>query len=807
MLGSFKKQIKTLVGLLVFLAFLLTPFSAAAQNSAGLTLAVQAGFNGYCRSREWMPVQITLDNTGPLVEGRLEILQSPVQTSPVVYAGDVSLPNPAHKVVTLFIYADGYLDSLSVRLVKNGGQVLANATAKLICLSPNDRLYGILSDRPDTFNILSQITRENGHTYLARLTAKDITINPDGLAALDMLVFSDFDSGVLSPDQQSSLLSWVTRGGRMLVTGGLDWKRTTAGLAALVPVRPVDTQAVDNLGALAKFAGRQDALVKNTDLAQGSLLKAGTQVLLTQDNIPLVLNHAQGWGEVDFLAFDPALEPFAGWAGRLDFYHKLIDVDLVRPVWGWGIQDWDAARQAVHTLAGDTEPNLFAIIGFILVYVIVIGPINYILLKRLKKTILAWITIPGLVLLFTAAAFIAGRLGIESRPVLNRLAIVQISPDNAQAHLDGLAGIISPVQSSYSLDVGNGMTAHPLPKGSRQGDLAPDHPWLFDSNPAGGMLVDSIPVDPSGFEAVALEGNLPAPDIHGDAALQLTGKNGTLSGSVTNNSDISLSDVVLLTPWGSQKMDALAAHASRNFQYLINPEGVPAARLGTTGSENASTLNLFITPQKTLADEIMGPVSGNSSPSTDQRMALLSAFGNVEGRQGKIYVAGWSSSSPMDIKLDGQDTSGQASTLYFVTISTKTNTVADPTVFSPAMFSWQVIHNSGLFNPAPYNVYLGQGSVIFDFKPVIKASFKSVESLTLHLDGGDANGSVPFTLSLLDWGTNQWTPAKNVVWGDVVVAQPEHFVNPDGEVNMRIDSSDVDAPFLKKADFTLVVHP
>ena len=184
MLGSFKKQIKTLVGLLVFLAFLLTPFSAAAQNSAGLTLAVQAGFNGYCRSREWMPVQITLDNTGPLVEGRLEILQSPVQTSPVVYAGDVSLPNPAHKVVTLFIYADGYLDSLSVRLVKNGGQVLANATAKLICLSPNDRLYGILSDRPDTFNILSQITRENvselrpAWTYRSADGSANIQCNP-----------------------------------------------------------------------------------------------------------------------------------------------------------------------------------------------------------------------------------------------------------------------------------------------------------------------------------------------------------------------------------------------------------------------------------------------------------------------------------------------------------------------------------------------------------------------------------------------------------------------------------------------------
>jgi len=85
--------------------------------------------------------------------------------------------------------------------------------------------------------------------------------------------------------------------------------------------------------------------------------------------------------------------------------------------------------------------------------------------------------------------------------------------------------------------------------------------------------------------------------------------------------------------------------------------------------------------------------------------------------------------------------------------------------------------------------------------------FKSVESLTLHLENNDASGTVPFSLSLWNWNAHTWSMVSSAHWGDVAIETPTSFVDPDGVVRMRIEANRTDAPFLKRADVSLVVHP
>ena len=802
-----KKRIGALFILFVGFGLLLTPAAVHAHNSGGITLTAQAGFNGTCRINEWIPVQVNMDNQGADFDGQLEIVQTPAGSNKKVYAGVVTLPNPAHKLVTVYVYPEGYLDSLSVKLVNHNGQVLATATAKVVCMGPNDRLFGILADVPDTFSVLSNLKPDNGRTYLAHLSANDIPVNPEGLNAMDLLIVSDIDTGTLTAEQQDGIQAWVSRGGRLIITGGLDWKRTSAGLGNLIPIQPGGTLALNNLNALATFTGRQDSLGTQTSVVQSSLIKTGTQTLLSQDGTLLVLKKQVGQGEIDYLTFDPALEPFSGWAGREDFYRQLFGMDIHRPVWGWGFRNWDAAIQAVRTVPGDPNPGTIEIIGFILVYVLVIGPVNYWILRRYKKTIYAWITIPGLIVLFCLGAYIYGSVSYSSQPILNRLAVVQISPDAKLAYVDGLVGINSPVSTAYSLEAGNGLMVRALPRSTRSGNLLPDHPWVFKNVAGGGTLVDSIPVDPSGFEGVAVQGEVPTVDIHGELTLQLIGKEAQLSGVLTNNSDVTLKDAALLTPWGAQKLDSLAAHGSRNIQYPVKTEGLMASQMGLARPEGESILELFTPKDDALVKDLMGDVESGTNPVLDQRAALLSAFGNGAGRQSGLFLAGWGAASPLDIKLSGQKSSNTAATLYLVSINTKINLMGNSAQLDPAMFSWQTVQNSGLINPTPYNTYLGQGSVSFDFKPVGLVKFKSVESLTLHLENNDASGTVPFSLSLWNWNAHTWSMVSSAHWGDVAIETPTSFVDPDGVVRMRIEANRTDAPFLKRADVSLVVHP
>jgi hypothetical protein len=562
-----------------------------------------------------------------------------------------------------------------------------------------------------------------------------------------------------------------------------------------------------NICRIGNFTGRQETLVKDTTVIQGSLYKTGTQTVLNQDGTPLILKKTLGLGEIYYLTFDPNLEPFAGWSGKEAFYRQLFDKGINRPVWGWGFRNWDSAMQAIRILPDDPTPSIYLIIGFIAVYVILIGPVNYWVLRRLKRPGLAWITIPCLSLLFSLAIFIYGAVGNSNQPFLNQMAVVQISPDNNQAHIDGLAGINSPVSTVYSLEAGDGLLIHAFPERSGYGNLLSDHPWMFKDMPGGGTLVESIPINPSGFEAVVIQGQVPTMDMHGELTMQINGNDILLNGSITNNSDITLKDAALLTPWGAQKLETLAAHSSQNIQYHISVDGLQASKIGLARPEGESILTMFTPENKPLSDDLMGFIKINSDPVAEQRKALISAFGNDLGRQGKIYFAGWSTSSPMDLKLSGQTAAGPISTLYLVSISTKTNAAGATIALNPGIFNWQVIQNLGMVNPSPYNAYLGQGKVIFDYKPMERIFFKSVDSLTLHLENNDNAGVVPFTVAFWNWNKQSWTINNDAHWGDQFIASPQSFVSDEGEVRVQIESSRADAPFLKRADISLVVHP
>src|SRR5512133_303749 len=76
------------------------PFVVLAQNSNGVSLTAQAGFDGYCKNNAWLPVRVVLENQGNAdLDGRLEVQATDASTS--VYAQTITLPASARKAATL----------------------------------------------------------------------------------------------------------------------------------------------------------------------------------------------------------------------------------------------------------------------------------------------------------------------------------------------------------------------------------------------------------------------------------------------------------------------------------------------------------------------------------------------------------------------------------------------------------------------------------------------------------------------------------------------------------------------------------
>lgn len=771
---------------------LFAPAQVRAQTPGGVSLAARAGFEGYCRAGTWTPVQVTLVNDGAAVSGKLQISQSSyVTNNRAVYEQEISLPEKAQKEVMLSVYLEDYAHTLDV-LFQAGEQTVARTDVSLSWLNAG-RLYGIMAATSTPFNVLSSAGSSGAQALVVQVSPATLPERALAFDALDALIVSGIDTGGLSPAQQDALAGWVDAGGHLIVSGGPDWQRSAAGLNDLLPVTLRGTASQVSLASLNQLRLSPEALSGDA-LAANVALKTGGQLLAGTSEIPLIVTRVKGAGRVTYLAFDPGLKPFAGWAGQLEFYRYLLFMSARTPGWApQGFRLWDAAIDAAASLPGQTLPSAVLVIGFMVMYVLVVGPVNYIVLRTLKRREWAWFTIPGLVGLFCLIAYIVGGLIFGDSPVLNRLAVVQSYPGVAQARVSGVVGIFSPYRMPYVFQTGPAFLAHPILVSGNSTQTAEE--WSFLQKPGGGVVDRDVRVDVGGVRSVAVDGYIPAPDIHGDLTLELTASGSALlSGEVVNASSLTLRDAVLLFPGGTQSLGTFAP--GRRNKILAS------AQLGTQTKnyDRLATPDINRYISGSASDPWQKAISGSSNSnltSADDAlryklMKIIVNQGNLANLAalGKIYVAGWSDAPVLDANLIGQRPREFNKTLYLIQLDSRVKPgTSDNQKIVPGGYTWRLMDITTNMTNAPYKTQLRHGSVSFSYLPMEGINYRSVKLLALRVNTTNNNNRFPaeMIVSLWDFTRQAWQPQQISSWGEHLFMEPEQYVSVSGEVRVQIE--------------------
>ena len=255
-------------------------------------------------------------------------------------------------------------------------------------------LYGVVSDAPGRAGLPGDRRRRSARGRKWRSSTSSFCRRwSPAWEALDILVLDGIDTGRFTPAQRTALETWIQQGGQLLVTGGAGWQQTTAPLADLLPVSPQASRTVDDLPALSAWAARPFRDAGPYLLTAGTLTSG--ESLLQSDGIPLLARRSLGRGDVFFLALDPAAPPLVDWDGSAELWNLVAASAPPLPFYATGVKQAYAARRAVGTLANLVLPSVWGVALFLAVYVFAVGPLNYIVLRRLKRIELAWLTIPG----------------------------------------------------------------------------------------------------------------------------------------------------------------------------------------------------------------------------------------------------------------------------------------------------------------------------------------------------------------------------------------------------------------------------
>ncbi|MDQ6964764.1 MAG: hypothetical protein Q9M13_07590, partial [Mariprofundales bacterium] len=212
--------------LLLLTILFLTWRSVPVGAQGTVTLNATAGFDGYYRAGTWVPVHITVANTGADAEGEVQIVAYSDWRGKVTYTRSLSLPNRSRKQFLMYVHVGGYTHEITVKLsyVISGNTRQRNAVSTTVNLQPldsQDLLCVVLSDDPASLHYLAGLPPVGQRrVYLTHMQVDELPTQADALSGVDVLVIRNADTGKLTPKQREALRGWVALGGHLIVCGG-----------------------------------------------------------------------------------------------------------------------------------------------------------------------------------------------------------------------------------------------------------------------------------------------------------------------------------------------------------------------------------------------------------------------------------------------------------------------------------------------------------------------------------------------------------------------------------------------------------
>ncbi|HEY1016844.1 MAG TPA: hypothetical protein VGE07_29295, partial [Herpetosiphonaceae bacterium] len=179
-------------------------------------------------------------------------------------------------------------------------------------------------------------------------------------------------------------------------------------------------------------------------------LAAGGRVLARAGDTPLIAERRVGAGRVLVSAFD--LAALEGEPRKAEIWQSVFGAPDQRP-WEFTIQPQAQAN------AGLGLPSISMLAGLLFGYVLVVGPLNFLVLRRLDRREWAWGTIPLSVLLFTAVAYGAGAGLRQASAQLVEVSVVEGAPGAADGRLVSAVGFLAGQRGTWTLRLPKGVVA------------------------------------------------------------------------------------------------------------------------------------------------------------------------------------------------------------------------------------------------------------------------------------------------------------------------------------------------------------
>ncbi len=584
----------------------------AAPAGKDVTLEITGGFGGIAKLGAWSPIQVKINASGRSITGELQVEANLDQGRRIIIAKPIEVKTGAEENFYFEIPVVSAKRTISIRLVEGKKTLAEEEYSFSRLLPPEIMLIGVLSDDLDAFGYLNgntvpvasdmyydekmKLMMAAGQIPMATMPAQAVTVSPsyqkrqavvvnlnrdsfpeksEVMDGFDFLIINQFDTSLLSEGQLSTLETWVDSGGVLMLGTGMNWQKVYHGLPESLKLFSINkTGDLDASPMLQSYTGK-NASGMTLRLAQGTLgfeyispapdAKPGEPNRWLDNDVfsgnaqnPLVIKYRKGMGSVLVFTFDPGAEPFVSWASRTVFFEntfKFIGMsfqkyyEMGNGYYQRQIYNGNNLQYLATEVPSDKKPPFIWMFATLGIYILIAGPVLYIILKQMDKRDWAWVCIPALSILFLGGMYVLGFKTRYHSAVLNTVSLVQVAPGGNEAAVSSTIGVFNDRRGTLKLEynTGNGLKTPFIQNNDYYG-------YRYYGDNVEAQVVGKYTMgDPAIFEQYDVMLWTPMMlraektiSFGGDILKDLYLKNGKLMGSINNTTPYDLLDTVVL---------------------------------------------------------------------------------------------------------------------------------------------------------------------------------------------------------------------------------------------------------------------
>lgn len=531
--------------------------SAAPQ----LELKADVGVNNTIKLYTPLPLKLTITNNGTAFSGDLVI------DAEVTYSAGSALVIPLDlaegETKTLSLYLDGLSDDFayqaqdeSIFSFYEGGI----EKGKVVDFTGDKKIrpkYGYDGDSIYIFTYtenndrLAALLRLNQYVqnrvdifHLNQISNYDFPTDARGFAMADIFFVDEMNIADLSEEKQQAIYKWVEDGGTIVVGASDQVERSIGIFSNFLPLS-LSTEKVTVTKEALDALSNGGIFTENIEVYRATEKEGSTTVLADGDTI-LASSIDLGEGQIIQTTFSLGDQPLS----TMDGYGKLLNEMLklqTNTNYGWhrGSLDYISYELKNHNeLFPSFQVKTPILIVTIILYILIIGPILYLLLKRMDKREHAWWVIPAISVVLTLCLFIVGAKDRITNAQINQSAFYKVNEDSLSGYY--VESILTNRSGDFVFELDKNTSAFAtLGYGATSSNKLHEKSYVVDHANGSTMHLKNV----NYWSVQSVIGKTTIPNV-GKFEIDLTVKDSRVEGTIKNNFPFRIKDVAI---WSGQR--------------------------------------------------------------------------------------------------------------------------------------------------------------------------------------------------------------------------------------------------------------